>query len=85
MNAPLASCLTPTLDRQERHAGLYRVFSSQTYPNKELVVLDESAKPSRFFTELRDERVRYFHEPSKKGDVTRIGAARNRLGELARG
>lgn len=82
----LVSCITPTMGRPERLPRAYETFASQAHEPKEWLVLDESAEPSAFFSGLRDERVRYFHEP-KQGprEVTRIGAARNRLCERARG
>jgi hypothetical protein len=84
---PTVSATTPTLNRPETHQALYEGFAADRYPSKELVVLDESARPSPFFSALRDPRVRYVHEPGKprEGGVTRIGAARNRLTALARG
>lgn len=59
---PLVSVLTPTTsDRHWSHANLYRCFAQQTWPNKELVVLDTGVSPSPFFTALDDVRVRYTH------------------------
>ena len=85
--APLISMLTPTLDRPGTHQSLYEGFTADLWPRKELVVLDESKQPSPFFSRLKDPRVRYHHEPGKPriDGVTRIGAARNRLTQLARG
>ena len=38
---PLVSVLSPTtMDRHWSHANLYHCFQQQTWPNKELVVLD---------------------------------------------
>lgn len=87
MGKPLISMLTPTLNRPGTHEQLYTGFAADNWPNKELVVLDESKQPSPFFSRLKDTRVRYFHEPGKPRieGVTRIGAARNRLTKLARG
>jgi hypothetical protein len=84
---PLLSYLTPTLNRPQTHQSLYEGYAADTWPNKELVVLDESAQPSPFFSRLTDATVRYFHEPGKPRveGVTRIGAARNRLTRLSRG
>jgi hypothetical protein len=79
--------LTPTLNRPHTHQSLYEGFAADTWPNKELVVLDESAQASPFFSRLKDGRVHYHHEPGKPRieGVTRIGAARNRLTRLAGG
>lgn len=84
MTAPLVACTTPTLDRPETHESLYKTFSGQDYDRKVLLVLDESKEPSPFFTQLQDPIVQYMHEPMVRGEVTRIGATRNRLCELAR-
>ena len=87
VTAPLVSVTTPTFNRPHKHEGLYKTFCEQTYEPRELVVLDGSAEPSPFFSALKDERVRYFHEPEapREGGVTRIGAIRNRLTQLAKG
>ena len=59
---PLVSCVVPTTGgRQWCHAQLHARFDSQTYPNKELVVLDDAPTPSPFFSTLTDHRVRYVH------------------------
>jgi hypothetical protein len=61
---PLVTCVTPTTDaRHWAHESLYTCFAHQTYPNKELVVLDTGASASPFFTKLDDERVSYTHIP----------------------
>lgn len=61
--------------------GLYHVFDAQTYPDKELLVLDDSPAASRFFAALDDPRVTYLHS-----DVAlTIGEKRNRLVERATG
>jgi Glycosyl transferase family 2 len=87
VTSPLVSCTVPTFNRPHKHEGLYRSFCEQTYEPRELVVLDGSAEPSPFFSALDDPRVRYFHEPEppREGGVTRIGAIRNRLTQLAKG
>ncbi len=87
MPPPLVSWMTPTLGRPELHERLYDDFCQDGYPEKELVVYDESRAPSPFFGRIRDPRVRYVHAPAppRIGGVTRIGAARNRMLALARG
>ena len=85
MSSPLVSCIVPTLDRADRHADLYACFDSQTYEPKELLVFDGSKRISPFFSSLADARVRYEHTHRPKGEVTRIGAERNALLELAQG
>jgi len=85
MSTPLIAVTTPTLNRPDTHALLYRTFASQDWQNKMLFVLDESAQPSPFFSQCTDPRVVYVHAPmTYKRDVTRIGAARNYLCQLAR-
>lgn len=83
---PLVSFLTPTMNRAELHPQLHRGFAADLWPNKELVVLDESVKASPYFSKLRDPRVRYVHAPMVGARVVnRIGTARNRLVALSRG
>lgn len=86
---PLVSFVVPTMARPELHRQLYEGFCADTWPNKELVVLDESLERSPFFSTLRDDRVVYAHEPSAvekdKREVNRIGAARNRANSFSHG
>lgn len=85
MGSPLASFITPTLNRPDTHAALYATFAAQTYEPRMLHVLDESQEPSPFFSQLQDARVDYVHAPmTGKREVTRIGAARNTLCERAK-
>jgi hypothetical protein len=84
MSERIAS-IVPTMGRPETHESLYATFAAQDWDDKILIVLDESAEPSPFFSQLQDPRVGYVHEPAQgKREVTRIGAVRNRLCELAR-
>jgi hypothetical protein len=75
------------MGRPEWHKPLYEGFAADLYPNLELVVLDESPLPSKFFTSLKDPRVRYYHAsaPNRPNGVTTIGRARNKLVQFARG
>jgi hypothetical protein len=76
---------TPTHERPELHASLYRTFASQTVEPKRLYVLDTSEQASPFFSSLQDSRVVYVHAPGafpREDGVTRIGAARNYLNSL---
>jgi glycosyltransferase involved in cell wall biosynthesis len=68
------SVICPTFNRPERHEQLYRVFSRQTWPDKELWVHDDSSSPSPFFSQPRD-GVHYVHSPQRVS----IGAKRNQL------
>ena len=62
LSAPLVSVLVPTSSaRHWAHENLYRCFDAQTWPNKELIILDTGAEPSPVFGCLSDARVRYTH------------------------
>jgi glycosyltransferase involved in cell wall biosynthesis len=78
---PLVSCICPTYNRHERHENAYRYFANQRYPNKELLILDDSKTLSPFFVRLRDPRVRYWHSKERRS----IGRKRNNLISRARG
>jgi glycosyltransferase involved in cell wall biosynthesis len=75
------SVVTPTFGRQGYLPSLYRCFISQTHPDRELLIHDDSPAPSPFFSQLSDPRVRYVHEPTR----LTTGEKRNRLVELAQG
>ena len=70
------SVICPTRNRSHYHERLYRQFSQQDHPNKELLVLDDSSAASTFFTRIMktDLGVRYEHSMPMS-----IGAARNAL------
>jgi glycosyltransferase involved in cell wall biosynthesis len=57
------SVITPTANRERLLRGLYHVFDTQTWPDLELLVADDSPTASPFFLSLRDPRVQYFHFP----------------------
>lgn len=76
-----ASVLVPTYNRAHLHERLFAMFESQTHPDLELVVLDDSDQPSAFFTACTDPRVRYIHRTGRMN----IGAKRNALAEFATG
>ncbi len=75
------SVVTPTYNRPGHHAKLYAVFAAQTWPDKELLVFDDSPTPSPFFLSLNDERVRYHHGANR----TKVGQKRNWLATQATG
>ena len=77
----LVSVITPTYNRPHYHKRLYECFISQTYPQKELLVLDDSQEPSPFFTHLKDPQVHYTHISKKMT----IGEKRNYLLNKAQG
>jgi hypothetical protein len=77
----LVSVVTPTRGKTQKwHPLLYQVFASQTYDPKELIVLDSSKRPSKFFLALQDKRVYYLHVAN-----TTLGVKRNRLASMANG
>eukprot|EP00298_Acanthocystis_sp_HF-20_P001174 c11570_g1_i1.p1 GENE.c11570_g1_i1~~c11570_g1_i1.p1 ORF type:complete len:351 (+),score=103.33 c11570_g1_i1:23-1054(+) len=70
-NPPLVSVITPTQHtRQIFHNRLFLCFDSQTYPNKELIVLESGPKTekSSFFSSLKDNRVKYLFETVSTGE-----------------
>lgn len=73
--------VTPTYRRPEWHSNLYGVFCAQDWPDKELVVVDDSPEPSPFFLALADARVVYHHARTR----IPIGPKRDLLAKLARG
>ncbi|NDE10957.1 MAG: glycosyltransferase family 2 protein [Chitinophagia bacterium] len=75
------SALCPTFGRETHGPRLYDVFNAQTYENRELLILDDSETPSRFFLSLNDIRVRYYHVAARYS----LGAKRNWLAENAKG
>lgn len=77
---PLVSVIVPTW---RRHAWLPLIdacFRSQTYPNLEMLVLDDTETPSAHFADA-PANIRYIHAPARQP----IGTKRNRLVAEARG
>lgn len=72
---PKVTVITPTHQRAPYLQNLYHIFKAQTYPNKELLILDDSPRPSAFFKKLQDPEVRYFYSD----DVLSVGEKRNEL------
>jgi hypothetical protein len=84
------SVVTPTFEtRRHFHPILWRVFEAQTWPDKELVVVEETYhdSPSSFFEELakRDPRVVYVKYQRPKGQDWSIGLKRNLGAHFASG
>jgi glycosyltransferase involved in cell wall biosynthesis len=76
------SIITPTYLRPEAcHRNLYECFKSQTYPEKELLIFDDSPSSSPFFEGLPDRTVIYLYSSQK----LTIGEKRNQLIQLAKG
>lgn len=81
---PKISCLMVTADRPHLCRRAIRSYARQTYPNRELVVLDNGRVPMRdLLAGLPEDEVRYEHV--ERADGTYIGALRNRSLELATG
>ncbi|RPH41921.1 MAG: glycosyltransferase, partial [Planctomycetota bacterium] len=78
---PKASVLTPTYRRPECLPLLYRTFRAQTYPDKELLILDDGPEPVIDPPWRGDPSVRYIHSPIR----LTIGEKRNRLATAATG
>jgi len=82
---PLVSCVCPTMERRHKyHAALYHCFDSQSWPQKQLVVIDTGHVPSPFFSELEDARVVYVHREGADTDGL-LGEKRNAAIEMAKG
>ena len=75
------SIVTPTLNREKSLPRLYDQFRKQTYPDCELIVLDDSPAPSTFFSMLTDPRVRYEHSRER----LTVGSKHNLLASMANG
>jgi glycosyltransferase involved in cell wall biosynthesis len=75
------SVICPTYNRCERHENLYEAFCQQSYKKRELLVFDDSPRPSPFFSNLADPRVRYTHTHMRHS----IGVKRNLLVQMAVG
>ncbi|ARA94255.1 hypothetical protein AWN76_014575 [Rhodothermaceae bacterium RA] len=78
--APLVSCIMPTYDRRAFVPQAIRDFQRQTYPNRELLILDDG--PDAIGDLVPDDpRIRYLRLPAR----LTLGAKRNRACEAARG
>ncbi len=79
-NWPLVSCIMPTYNRRPFVRLALQHFLGQDYPNKELVIVDDSDDP---IGDVACDRqgVRYIHQPAR----TSIGAKRNLACLHARG
>ena len=86
-NSPLVSVVTPTTaSRHWCHEQLYACFCSQSWPNKELIILDDGPEPSPWFRHIDDGRVRYMHRsPTAETSHETLGEKRNRLNREAQG
>ena len=78
------TAICPTLNRQHLHESLYRVFDSQTYPHKDLWVMDDTGPDSPFFSALGDSDPRVHYVNLAPWHVT-TGCKRNWLVEKSSG
>lgn len=76
---PKVSVIMPTYGRQHLFPLIYDCFAKQAYQNAELLILDDSAEPSRFFEGRPG--ARYFYSTDRMS----IGAKRNFLIDKAEG
>ena len=83
MASPRISVITPTFNRERHLPNLVACFQQQTCGDLELLILDDSSRPSPLMQAggVDDPRVRYIHSPQRMT----IGAKRNRLVEESRG
>ena len=78
---PHVSIVTPTVDREDLLPKIWDCVRAQSVSDFEWLVHDGSPQPARMFANIKDDRVRYVHEPKKMT----IGARRNTLCGSARG
>jgi len=75
------SVIVVTGNREHFLPAIHHCYARQTCTDSELLVLDDSAEPSPFFTRLRDPRVTYRHLDHRLS----VGAKRNALIRQAHG
>lgn len=80
--APLVSAIMPTADRRRFVPGAVRNFLEQTYPNKELVIIDDGRKAIDNALPQSD-LIRYYRY--NYAERRTIGAKRNLACDFARG
>jgi hypothetical protein len=75
-NPPLVSCLMPTRNRFDQVKFAVDSFRRQTWPNKELIVLDQNRddRLKNWLNGLNDPRIRVFHLPGAREP---LGTLRN--------
>ena len=75
------SIITPTYNREQFLGQTYSYVRSQTYPDIEWLILDDSRTPSKIFPAINTTDVRYEHTTQRLS----IGEKRNRLVDRAKG
>jgi glycosyltransferase involved in cell wall biosynthesis len=87
MNYPLISCLCVTRNRSEKLARAIRCFQSQTYPNRELVIVyeDDDPQTEKLISQYDDPTIRAIkvpHNPKLSLGALRNLAVENSYGEF---
>jgi len=77
---PLVSCIMPTANRRRFVEKAIRYFERQTYPNRELIIVDDGGSPVGDLAH-GNERIRYI----RLDRPATVGAKRNLACEQARG
>jgi glycosyltransferase involved in cell wall biosynthesis len=80
MPYPLISCVMPTCNRREFIPSALKAFEAQSYPNRELIVVDNGESVA----DLIPDRHGYFYTHTGVDKLT-TGAMRNKACELATG
>lgn len=79
---PLVSCITPTRNRHHMLDRLITMFMSQTWTNKELIIIDDSITPYHLPGNLPP-YIKYYHIKVKR--PLSIGNKRNKAIQYANG
>lgn len=81
---PLVSCLMVTKNRANLARCALRSFLNQSYPHKELVIIDdgEDEEFACYTKQLKDSRIRHIRLPTRKKS---LGGLRNMSVEIAKG
>ncbi len=78
---PLVTCIMPTADRRRFVPGAIADFLAQTYPHRELLILDDGREPIDDLVPPDDPRIRLMRLPQRLN----VGAKRNLACREARG
>lgn len=77
---PLVTCIMPTANRSQWVAEAIKQFENQSYPNKELIILDDRSENRTRPIFQKDNIIYHQCEPSLS-----LGSKRNKACEIARG
>lgn len=88
MSWPLVSCVMPTKNRRTMISDAITCYQRQTYPNRELVVIDSGDDPVRDLMPP-DPTIRYLYAPAEawiySDAAMTVGAMRNAANAVAEG